>query len=124
MMNKKLIKILIALLIFGFFAACSKLAEDIPSVPEVGTHNPGISDTGSLGFHSNLVLNSPNGMFDCQECHSADWSGGITSVGCNTTDCHPSINLHVEGILDTISNTFHGNFIRQNGWNILDCEKC
>jgi len=124
MMKKNLIKILFPLVVFGVLAACSKLADDIPSVPKVGTHNPGILDTGSAGFHSNLVLNSANGIFDCQDCHAVDWSGGITGVGCNTTNCHPSINVHVEGIIDTNANSFHGNFIRQNGWNILDCQKC
>jgi hypothetical protein len=124
MMKKKLIKILLLLLVFGIFAACSKLVDELPPAPEINTHNPGISDTGSIGFHSSLVLNAPNGMFDCQECHAVDWSGGITRVGCNTTDCHPSINVHVEGIIETTSDNFHGNFIRQNGWNILDCQKC
>lgn len=124
MMRKKIVKILFTLLSFAILAACSKLADDLPSVPDVGTHNAGILDTGSTGFHGNLVLNSSNGIFDCQECHAVDWSGGITGVGCNTTGCHPSINVHVEGIIDTISNNFHGNFIRQTGWNILDCQKC
>jgi hypothetical protein len=123
MMKKKLIKISLLLLVFGILAACSKLA-DIPPAPEVTTHNPGISDTGSTGFHSSLVLNAPNGMFDCQECHAVDWSGGITGTGCNTTDCHPSINVHVEGILDSTSEDFHGNFTRQNGWKLMDCQKC
>jgi hypothetical protein len=124
MMKKKLFKILFPVLVFGVFAACSKLADDLPPAPEITTHNPGISDTGSTGFHSGLVLEAPNGMFDCQQCHAADWSGGITGVGCNTTDCHPSINVHVEGIIDNTSDDFHGDFIRQNGWKLMDCQKC
>lgn len=123
-MKKTLIKILLPVLVFGIIAACSKLDDNIPPAPEITTHNPGISDTGSTGFHSGLVVNAPNGMFDCQQCHALDWSGGITGVGCNTADCHPSINVHVEGIKDTTSDNFHGNFIRQSGWNILDCQKC
>jgi hypothetical protein len=123
-MKHTLFKIFLLLLVIGIIAACSKLADNIPPAPEINTHNPGISDTSSGGFHRNLVSNAPNGMFDCQQCHAVDWSGGITGVGCNTTDCHPSINIHVEGITDTISDDFHGNFIRRNGWDILDCKKC
>ena len=124
MMNKKLIKILLLLFAFVILASCSKLVDELPTALEIGTHNPGISDTGSTGFHGNLVLNAPNSMFDCQQCHAVDWSGGTTGVGCNTMDCHPSINVHVEGIIDTTSGNFHGNFIRQNGWRLMDCQQC
>jgi hypothetical protein len=124
MMKKKLIKILLLLIVFGIFAACSTLAAVIPQAPEITTHNPGISDTGSVGFHDSLVVKAPNGMFDCQQCHAADWSGGTAGAGCNTVDCHPSINVHVEGIIDKASDDFHGNFIRQDGWRMMDCQQC
>jgi len=39
-------------------------------------------------------------------------------------DCHPSINVHVEGIIIPASDDFHGNFIRQDGWDMLDCQDC
>ena len=122
-MKKKLVKILLPFIGLGIFAACSKLG-DIPPAPEISTHNPFILEPDSTGFHSNLVLNAPNGMFDCQQCHAADWSGGTAGVGCNTVNCHPSINVHVEGIIDKTSDDFHGNFIRQNGWRMMDCQQC
>jgi hypothetical protein len=121
---KSVIKIFSYLILIGIFASCSKLNEPLPPAIEVNTHNPDISDTSKPGFHANLVVEAPNGMFDCQQCHAADWSGGITDVGCNTPDCHPSINVHVEGILEKTSDDFHGNFIRQNGWRMMDCQKC
>jgi hypothetical protein len=124
MKAKSIFKILFYLVLIGIFASCSKLNESVPPAPEIKTHNPGFSDTGSVGFHGNLIVVTPNGMFDCQQCHAADWSGGITGVGCNTPDCHPSINVHVEGILDKNSDGFHGNFIRQDGWQMIDCQKC
>jgi hypothetical protein len=65
MMKKKLFKILLPLLVFGILAACSKLVDELPTALEVTTHNPEILDTSSMGFHSNLVLNAPNSMFDC-----------------------------------------------------------
>jgi hypothetical protein len=121
---KSFIKILSYPILIGFLASCSKLNESLPPELEITTHNRGISDTSSSGFHSSLVLAAPNGMFDCQQCHALDWSGGITDVGCNTPDCHPSINVHVEGILEKTSDNFHGNFIRQDGWRMMDCQKC
>jgi hypothetical protein len=121
---KFLIKVFSCLILIGLVASCSKLIEPVPAPREVTTHNPGISVDTSEGFHSNLVLAAPNGMLDCQQCHAADWSGGITGFACNTPDCHPSINVHVEGILDKASEDFHGNFIRQEGWKMMDCQNC
>lgn len=123
-MTKILIKYLTPLLAIGFIAACSELVEDIPSVPEVNTHGEGVFNDSSENFHPLTIANSSNGMFDCQECHAADFSGGVTGVGCNTTNCHPGIGVHVDGIIDPANENFHGNYIRENNWDMLQCQPC
>lgn len=123
-MTKILLKYLTLLLAVGLMAACSELVEDIPSVPEVNTHGEGVYNDSSENFHPYLIADSPNGMFDCQECHAADFSGGVTGVGCNTSGCHPSIGVHVNGIVDPANENFHGNYIREDNWDMLTCQPC
>jgi len=58
-------------------------------------------------YHPKTIFESPDGMYDCQECHAADFSGGITEVACNTPNCHPTIGVHLNGIVDPSSENFH-----------------
>jgi predicted CxxxxCH...CXXCH cytochrome family protein len=39
-------------------------------------------------------------------------------------DCHPSISVHAEGIIDPTSENFHGNYIKNNQWNMIPCQSC
>ena len=108
-----------------YYAGCSDLNENIPSVPEVKTHGEGTFDSVSANYHPNLLATFPNGLYDCQNCHAADFSGGITGVGCNTTNCHPSIGVHLAGIVDTTSQNFHGYYIRDHQqWDMRECKSC
>ena len=107
-----------------YFASCSDLNENIPPAPEVTIHGYGTFDTLSTNYHPNLVAEAPDGMYDCQNCHAADYSGGITGVGCNTPNCHPTISVHQTGIVDTTSQNFHGYYIKDNQWDMLPCKSC
>lgn len=115
--------LLIPLAIFGI-VGCSKLNTDFPPAPEISTHGEGVFNLDSPQYHGKKVADATNGLVDCQQCHASDYSGGITGVGCNTPDCHPTVNVHIEGILDPATDNFHGKFIRRNGWDMLDCQTC
>lgn len=123
-MIKILLKYYSVLLVLTFIAACSELNTDIPSVPKVSIHGDSLYSPTSPNFHPTTIAGSPNGMYDCQECHAADFSGGITGVGCNTSNCHPSISVHVQGIIDPGSENFHGNYIKNDHWDMSGCQSC
>jgi predicted CxxxxCH...CXXCH cytochrome family protein len=107
-----------------YLISCSELNTDIPSVPKVNTHGDSIYVPTSANYHPKTIADSPNGMYDCQECHAADFSGGVAGVGCNTADCHPTIGVHVNGIVDPTSENFHGNYIQKNQWDMIPCQSC
>jgi predicted CxxxxCH...CXXCH cytochrome family protein len=126
-MNLKMKYILFYLLaiIFSIFVfSCSELNTDIPSVPEVNTHGDSLYSPTSENYHPKTIAGSTNGMYDCQECHAADFSGGVAKVGCNTSNCHPSISVHLTGIIDPTSANFHGNYIKNNQWDMTGCQSC
>jgi predicted CxxxxCH...CXXCH cytochrome family protein len=112
------------LLALILIAACSELNTDIPPAPKVNTH--GDSDSlyspTSPNYHVKTIADSPNGWDDCKECHAADFSGGPSGAACN--GCHPGIGAHQTGYLDPSSKGFHGNFIRNNGWDMISCHSC
>lgn len=121
-MIKTLFKYFSFLLALFLVAACSELNTDIPSVPKVNTHGDSIYVPTAENYHVNTIKNSPNGFFDCQECHASDFSGGVAGVGCD--DCHTGIGAHQSGYLDPASKGFHGNYIRNNGWDMISCQSC
>jgi len=123
-MIKILLKYSTVLLAFLVMAACSELVNEIPSVPEINIHGEGVFNSESANYHPQTIAGSPNGMFDCQECHAADFSGGVAGVGCNTINCHPAIGVHKEGIVDPASENFHGKYIRSNNWEMRTCQPC
>ena len=123
-MIKILFKYFSFLMVLAFIAACSELNTDIPSVPKVNTHGDSLYNPTSPNYHPKTIVGSPNGMYDCQECHAADFSGGVAKVGCNTNDCHPAIGVHVDGIIDPASEKFHGNYIKNNQWDMISCQSC
>jgi predicted CxxxxCH...CXXCH cytochrome family protein len=127
MMNSK-IKYFVLFFLTIFFAisfiGCSELNTDIPSVPIVNTHGDSLYSPTSENYHPKTIAGSINGMYDCQECHAADFSGGVAKVGCNTSNCHPSISVHLTGIIDPTSANFHGNYIKNNQWDMAGCQSC
>ena len=118
------IKYLAFIVIVILIAACSKLNDELAPAPEVNIHGEGVYNPSSPNFHGKLVVDSQNGIEDCRECHASDYSGGITNVGCNSINCHPTITVHVDGIIDPSSNNFHGSFIKGILWIIVDCQTC
>lgn len=123
-MIKILVKYFSFLLALILIAACSELNTDIPGDPEVNAHGDGLYDPTSPNYHPKTIAASTNGMYDCTECHAADFSGGIAKAGCNTSDCHPTINVHVSGIVDPASEKFHGEYIKNNQWDMISCQSC
>jgi len=121
---KYIFSYLLAIIFTICLIGCSELNTDIPSVPKVNIHGDSVYSPTSANYHPKTIAGSPNGMYDCQECHAADFSGGVTKVGCNTMDCHPSISVHVEGIIDPTSENFHGNYIKNIQWDMLSCQNC
>jgi predicted CxxxxCH...CXXCH cytochrome family protein len=123
-MIKIIIKYFTFFLTLILLAACSELSTDIPSVPEINTHGDSVYSAASPNYHPKTIAGSPNGMFDCQECHASDYSGGITEVGCNTTNCHPTIGVHVNGIVDPSSEDFHPKYLNINNTPMSSCSGC
>jgi predicted CxxxxCH...CXXCH cytochrome family protein len=115
---------LLAILFSIFVFSCSELNNDIPPAPEINTHGDSVYSPTSENYHPKTISESPDGMYDCQECHAADFSGGVAGVGCNTIDCHPTIGVHVEGIIEPTSENFHGNYIRNDQWDMSGCQSC
>ena len=113
-------------LVFGLLLLtyCSELNENIPSVPKVSLHGEGVHDSSSDNYHVYSILASPNGMYDCQQCHASDFSGGSAGVGCNTSECHPTIIVHQQGINDPTSSNFHGVYIKDSNWDMRSCQQC
>ena len=99
---KVLIKILLISIFLVYFAGCSKLNTDIPPAPQITTHKDGIKDPASPNFHGNLVRLNQWDMRPCQQCHAADYSGGIAEASCLT--CH----VFPKG--PEACNTCHGDF--------------
>lgn len=120
----KFILIYIVLVIFAgiFLASCSDLESNLPPAPTIHFHGDGSLNPMSSQFHGKLVADK--GLYECRQCHGADFSGGITTVSCKSSNCHPSIDVHKLGIIDTTSANFHGRFMASINWNILDCAKC
>ena len=102
--------------------SCSKLQDEITQPPKVGVHGEGTLNMNSPNFHGNFFIN--DSLMSCRQCHAFDYSGGVTGVGCNSSSCHPTINVHVSGILTPSSPNFHSRFLKTANWNILDCKGC
>lgn len=83
--------------------SCSELKEDInTTVPELALHKEGIIDPASPNFHGKLVANANWDMKQCQQCHAADYSGGVAEQSC--------LNCHKGPGGPESCNTCHGSF--------------
>ena len=112
----------VSFFLFVMISACSDLEDNITPPPKVGVHPEGTLNANSSNFHGKLLI---GGEFEtCQQCHAADLSGGITGVSCSSTNCHPSIGVHKEGVKDINSQNFHGKYIMAHDWNLSNCQQC
>jgi predicted CxxxxCH...CXXCH cytochrome family protein len=83
--------------------SCSELREDVPaSAPEFALHKTGITNPTSPDFHGNIISENNWDMKQCQQCHSANYSGGTAGSSCY--DCHTQPGG------PEACNTCHGDF--------------
>jgi len=123
-MKYKFIYIVLAIISGFYLVSCSKLVSELPQAPESQFHGEGVFNPQSAQFHGKLVADSPAGLDECKKCHASDFSGGITDVSCRTSNCHPTIDVHKTGIVDTTSQNFHGKYISGINWDIKKCTSC
>ena len=116
----------IVLIIFSglYLGGCSELKSDLPQAPSNYFHGEGVFKPQSDQFHGKLVADNPDGMELCKSCHGVDFSGGTTKLSCKTANCHPTIDIHQPGIIDTTSQNFHGKYMAGINWDILKCATC
>lgn len=73
---------------------------DVQPAPQIGVHPDGISNPKSANFHANLIVNINWKLSECQNCHAADYSGGITGASC--------LSCHTQADGPEACNTCHG----------------
>ena len=104
--------------------SCSDLQEDIASPPTLNIHGTDVDNPSSPDYHGTQVAESKNGMNECKQCHASDFSGGTAGVGCNTTACHPTIDVHQAGILIPSSDDFHPKYLKNTDQSMFECKQC
>ncbi len=92
--------------------------------PSLNVHQTGITDPQSPNFHAKFIADNFGGqMTTCATCHGATYEGGYVSPSCAT--CHPTINVHQDGIVNPTSPNFHGKYIATNlAWDMRACGSC
>jgi len=101
-MKTKYFYITLSILSILVISSCSDMRVDVPPAPEVGVHKDGIINPNSPNFHGVLIQNLNWNLKECQNCHAADYSGGITGANCLTCHTQPSG--------PEACNTCHGQF--------------
>ena len=81
---------------------CSELENNFTPQAKVSVHKEGFTSKTSSNFHGLMIKNDNWNMKDCQQCHAADFSGGLTGTSCNTCHTNPGGPL--------ACNTCHGDF--------------
>lgn len=109
------------LIILGLslFFGCADMKEDLTAPEEVKVHGKESISSDSENFHGFLIQD--NGIDNCQTCHAADYSGGTAELSCVT--CHPTVQVHQEGINNPSGQNFHGKFIADND-QFFECQQC
>lgn len=88
----------------------------------IAIHQEGIVSSDSVNFHPNYMHKNDHEMNSCSQCHGDDYTGGLSSPTCD--NCHSGIPVHVNGILDKSSPNWHGNFVKNIGWDLNQCSQC
>ena len=102
-MRNYLIKIYFVLAAGIFIVGCSDLQTNIPAEKQIsGAHQNGFAVPASNNFHGKFLKSNNWDMQKCQQCHAADFSGGLTNSSCNTCHTAPGGPL--------ACNTCHGDF--------------
>ncbi len=105
-MKYYLLNIFLAVVAVFVIAGCSDLETDIPQQPSISVHKEGIANPASNNFHGKIIKANNWNMKNCQSCHAADFSGGVTGTSCKTCHTEPQGPL--------ACNTCHGNFSKPN----------
>lgn len=93
---------LIAAFIGLVISGCSDLENNITPQAKVKVHKEGFITKSSSNFHGLMIKNDNWNMKDCQQCHAADFSGGLTGASCLA--CHTNTGGPFA------CNTCHGDF--------------
>ena len=94
-MNPRSLNVCLLLIVIGLgVSSCSELRDPVPAnSPAVisGVHPAGWVQIGNSNFHGRFFITHSNwDLSQCQQCHGQNYAGGITSVGCLDSGCHPS----------------------------------
>lgn len=103
-------------------SSCSELETNLSTPPFLTIHKEGVLNPASDDFHGKLVGTNGKGFDLCRQCHAGDFSGGTAEVNCK--NCHIAIQVHTEGIVTPGASDFHGKFIANSSWNLLQCQQC
>jgi len=108
----------------GGIAKVSCYSSDCHVSPAINVHEIGITDTLSPNFHGKFIADKVSGsMISCAQCHGDSYQGGVVSPSC--ANCHSTIPVHVDGIVNPGSPNFHGKYVAANlGWDMRECGSC
>jgi len=112
--------LLLAVGLFSF--GCSELQNDVTLPTKVGVHGPDVLVQAADSFHGKKLIGT--NLNACRQCHAKDLSGGTASVGCSTSNCHPTITVHTADIQNPTSQNFHGKYIAGKNWDMSGCVQC
>ena len=102
--------IVYTLFVMGLLLAigCSEVKDDITPAPYVGVHPEGFGTPSSPDFHENVFRDNDwsFNLTECQKCHAADYTGGLTGVSC--------LGCHAQEAGPEACNTCHGVFADTN----------
>ncbi len=103
--------------------SCTKLRDDLPAPTSVAVevHPLGWKDSASANFHGTYLKNRSYNLSTCVSCHGGSYDGGTSGISC--FQCHTSYP-HATGWKDSTAAGFHGRFIRNSAWDMLQCKAC
>lgn len=102
--------------------SCSDLKDGLSAPETISVHGKDVMNINASAFHGRVL--TAQGLNQCRQCHSNDFSGGTAKVSCATGNCHKGITVHKAGILDTSSPDFHAAFIKGRVWDLTQCSQC
>lgn len=92
--------------------------------PAVSVHKNGILNSSSDNFHGKFIQENNLKMDECAQCHGDNYQSGIVAPTCTSSECHPAITVHKDGILILSSDNFHGKYIQDSNWKLDECAQC
>ncbi|MFA5805619.1 MAG: CxxxxCH/CxxCH domain-containing protein [Melioribacteraceae bacterium] len=113
--------ILVAIVGLSFYS-CSDIKDDLTAPSKISVHDLSFLNPGSLNFHAVTV--KEKGLESCKQCHAAKFDGGTANKSCATSNCHPNIAVHQNGINNPASANYHGKYIATKKIPMSDCNQC